>query len=88
MIEDKKPKSKKGNNSDKMYFELSPLIVLISLWMVITYSEFQVNIFSNNRAIIIYHMFLHDNDEAKVISMLQASFENSWAKNDSDSSQM
>ena len=33
----------------KMHFELSPLILWIALWIVNTYSEFQVNIFSNNR---------------------------------------
>ena len=32
-----------------MYFEL--LIVLIALWILNTYSEFQDNIFSNNRDI-------------------------------------
>ena len=32
----------------KMYFELSPSIVWIVLWIVNTYSEFRVNIFSNN----------------------------------------
>ena len=50
--EDKKSKSKKGyNNSGKKHFELSPLIVWITLWIVNTLSEFQVNIFSNNRDI-------------------------------------
>ena len=50
LIEDKKSKSKKTHNSEKkMHFELSPLIVWIALWIVNTYSEFQVNIFSNNR---------------------------------------
>ena len=34
-----------------MHFELSPLIVWITLWIVNTYSGFQVNIFSNNRDI-------------------------------------
>ena len=29
-----------------MHFELSPLIVWIALWIVNTYTEFQVNIFS------------------------------------------
>ena len=51
LIEDKKSKSKKGHNSDKNAFQLSPLIVWISLWIVNTHSEFQVNIFSNKRAI-------------------------------------
>ena len=45
LIEDKKSKSKKGRNSakKKMHFELSPLIVRIALWIVNTYSEFQVS---------------------------------------------
>ena len=34
-----------------MHFEVSPLIVWIALWIVKTYSEFQVNIFSNIRDI-------------------------------------
>ena len=34
-----------------MHFELSPLIVWIALWIVDTFPEFQVNIFSNNRDI-------------------------------------
>ena len=49
LIEDKKSKMKKGHNSEKMHFELSPLIVWIALWAVNTYSEFQENIFNNNR---------------------------------------
>ena len=46
-------KSKKGVNSEKkiMHFELSPLIVWIALWIVNTYSEFQVYIFGNDRDI-------------------------------------
>ena len=54
-VEDKKSKSKKGHNSEKTAFSdkdaLSPLIVWIALWIVNTYSKFQVNIFSNNRDI-------------------------------------
>ena len=34
-----------------MHFELSPLIVWIPVWIVNTYSKFQVKIFSNNRDI-------------------------------------
>ena len=34
-----------------MHFELSPLIIWIALWIVNTYSKFQVNIFSNKRNI-------------------------------------
>ena len=49
-IEDKKSMSKKGHNSEKkMHFELSPVIVWIALWIVDTYFEFHVNIFSYNR---------------------------------------
>ena len=48
----KKCKSKKEHNSEKeMHFELSTLIVWIALWIVNTYSKFQVNIFSNKRDI-------------------------------------
>ena len=36
---------------EKLHFELSLLIVWIALWIVKTYSEFQVIIFSNNRDI-------------------------------------
>ena len=52
--EDKKSKSKKGHNSGKKNaksFGLSHLIVWIALWIVNTYSEFQVNIFCYNRDI-------------------------------------
>ena len=38
-----------GHNSEKIHFELYPLIAWIALWIVNTYSEFQVNIISNNR---------------------------------------
>ena len=51
---------KMGHNSEKtkkMHFELSPLIVWIALWIVNTYFEFQVNIFSNNRDISKCHSF-------------------------------
>ena len=34
-----------------MHVELSPLIVWIAPWILNTYSEFQLNIFSNNRDI-------------------------------------
>ena len=47
----KKSKSKKGHNSIKMHFELSPLTVWIALGIVNTYSESQVNIFNNYRDI-------------------------------------
>ena len=54
-----------------MHFELSPLIVWIVLWIVNTYSEFQVNIFSNKRDIT-KCQFLHndaDADDAKAIAI-------------------
>ena len=60
--------SKKGHNSEKkMHFELSPLIVWISLWIVNTYSEFQVNILSNKRY---YKMskYLHADDDAQAVA--------------------
>ena len=58
LIEDKKSKSKRGNNSEnKMHFELSPLIVWIALWIVNTFAEFQVNIFSGNRDIAKWQSF-------------------------------
>ena len=55
LVRGKKSKPKKGHNSEKnkkkkkTQFELSPLIVCIALWIVNTYSEYQENIFSNNR---------------------------------------
>ena len=54
IIGDEKSRSKKGNNSGgkkKMHFELSPLIIWIDLWIVNTYSKFEVNIVNNNRNI-------------------------------------
>ena len=42
---------KKWHNSQKMHFELSLLKLWIALWIVNTYSKFQVNTFSNNRDI-------------------------------------
>ena len=48
----KNSKSKKGHNSEKKKkIDLSPLIVWIFLSILNTYSEFQVNIFCNNRDI-------------------------------------
>ena len=46
LIEDKKSNSKKGHN-----FELYPLMAWTALWIVNTFSEFQVIIFGNNRYI-------------------------------------
>ena len=59
LIEDKKSKSKKGYMYiyDKMHFELSSLTLWIALWIVNTYSEFQVNIFNNKREITICQSF-------------------------------
>ena len=51
LIQDKKSKSKKEHTSRKNAFQTSPLIVWTALWIVNTNSEFQVNIFSNNRDI-------------------------------------
>ena len=79
LIEDKKSKSNKG------HFESSPLIVWIDLWIVNTYSEFQVNIFSNNRDITKYQSFCTttsttDNNDAKAIAIVTSVFsENSRA---------
>ena len=48
LIQDKIFYSKKGHNSAKTDFELSPLMAWIALWIVNIYPEFQVIIFSNN----------------------------------------
>ena len=42
-------KSKKGHNFVKKIEGLPPLLVWVSLLILNKYSEFQVNIFSNNR---------------------------------------
>ena len=44
-------RSKKGHNFIKKNEGLPPLLVWVSLLIVNKYSEFQVNIFSNNRDI-------------------------------------
>ena len=44
-------KSKKGHNFVKKIKGLAPLLVWVPLLIVNNYSEFQVNIFSNNRDI-------------------------------------
>ena len=44
-------KSKIGHNFVKKIVGLPPLLVWVSLLIVNNYSEFQVNIFSNNRDI-------------------------------------
>ena len=66
-----------------MYFASSPLIAWIALWIVNTYSDFQVNIFSNSRDITKCQKFLHDTDpdDAKAIAIPQVFSENSRAKN-------
>ena len=63
-----------------MNFELSLLKVWIALQIVNTYSEFQVNIFCNNRDYYKMSKFLHDAD-AKAIVILRVFSENSQAKN-------
>ena len=64
---------KRGIILNKMHFELSPLIVWIAHWIVNTYSEFQVNIYSNNRDITKCHSFCEtttpNNDDAKAIAI-------------------
>ena len=73
-----------------MAFELSPLIVWIALWIVNTYSAFQVNTFSNRDITRYYKMskFLHyanddpDDVNAKAIAMPQLFSENSPGKKD------
>ena len=61
-----------------MHFELSASIVWIALWIVNTYSEFQVNIFSNNRDITKCQFLHHDdddnNDDAKAIAIPRIGF--------------
>ena len=49
----KKSKLKKGQKSGKkkIHFELSPLMARIAFWILYTYPEFQVNIFSHKRDI-------------------------------------
>ena len=59
--------SKKGHNFVKKIGGLPPLLVWVPLLVVNNYSEFQVNIFSNNRDIIKCQSFLHD-DDARVMT--------------------
>ena len=66
-----------------MHFELSPLIVWIALWMVNTYSKFQINIFSNHRDVTKCQSFCTTvtvNDDAKAIAISSVFSENSQAK--------
>ena len=63
-----------------MHFEMSPLIVLIALWIVNT-SEFHVCICSNKRDITQKKCrFLHNND-AKAIAIPRVFSENRKARN-------
>ena len=64
-----------------MKFELSPLLVWISLWIVNTHSEFQVNIFRNNIYKMSRFLLDDDNDDAKAITLPRVFSENSRAKN-------
>ena len=70
-----------------MHFELSHLIVWIAPWIVNTYSEFQVDIVSNNRDITKRSNFSKtmttmtlDNDNAKTMAISRVLSENSLAK--------
>ena len=70
-----------------MHFELSPLIVWIALWIVNTYSKFEVIIFSNNRDITKRRSFCtttiaQENYDAKAIAIPRVFSENSRAKKD------
>ena len=68
-----------------MHFELFLLIVWIALWIVNIYSEFKVNIISNNRDITKCQSFcttmMPDNDDDKALAIPQVFSENSQAKN-------
>ena len=64
-----------------MHFELSPLIVWIVIWITNTYSEFEVNIFSNNRDMTKCQCFLHDIDnDSKAKEIPPVFSENSGVK--------
>ena len=78
-IKDKKFKSRKGHNSEKIHFELFPLKLWTALWIVYTYCKFQVNIFSNDRGITKCQS-LHDNANAKTTAIPWVSSKNSKAK--------
>ena len=76
--EDKKLELKKEQ------FELSHLIVWIALWIVNTCSEFQENIFSNNKRYYKMSKFLYTataDDEAKAIAIPQVFSENRQGRN-------
>ena len=64
-----------------MHSELSPLIVFIALWKMNTCSEFQVNIFSNNRGTSKFWREDDGNDATKAIARPRLFSENSRTKN-------
>ena len=66
-----------------MHFEFSPLILWIVLWIVNTYSEFQVNIFTNKRDITKCHSFCMTTTMTtpKATAIPRVFYENSQAKN-------
>ena len=53
-----------------MHFELSPMVEWIASWIVNTYSEFQVNIFSNRDVTKCTTMTM-DNDNVNAIAIPQ-----------------
>ena len=63
-------KSKKGHNFVKKIVGLPPLLVWVPLLIVNNYSEFQVNIFGNNRYLKM-SKFLHDaaDDDARAMTI-------------------
>ena len=64
-----------------MHIELSPLIVWIAHCIVNSYSEFQVDIFSNDKYYKISKFLQDDNNDTKAIAIPQVFSENSQAKN-------
>ena len=56
-------RSKKGHNFVKKIEGLPPQLVWVPL-LIVNYSEFQVNIFSNNRNLKM-SKFLHENSKSK-----------------------
>ena len=74
-------KSKKGHNFVKKNEGLSLLLVWVPLLIVNNYSEFQVNIFSNNRDIRKCQSFRTPPPTPRLWQYLKVFFENSHAKN-------
>ena len=68
-----------------MHLELFPLIVWIALWIINTYSKFEVNIFSNKKRYYKMSKILHaatdNNASTKAIAIPRVFYENSRAKN-------